>query len=213
RDIFVTELNPAGSALVYSTFFGGTQYDQGNGLALDGAGNTYIIGSTQSTDFPTKGPFQASNKGGSDGVVAKFDPSGSLVYSSYFGGKSFEGINGIAVDSAGNVYMSGYTQSADFPTVSPIQGTLTPTPGQPFGSDAFVAKINAAGSALVYSTFLGGSGSDFAFSIAVDSAGNAYVTGETNSTNFPLANAFQSKAGGGTCTPFPNFSQPATTPS
>jgi hypothetical protein len=186
-DIFVAELNAAGNVLVFSTYLSGSQFDQVGGLAVDTNGNTYITGSTFSKDFPTKAPFQSASAGGINAVVAKFSPSGSLVYSSFFGGAIADYGNAIAVDSSGNAYIAGKTSSPNFPTVNPFQNS----PGKPYNTTAFVAKVNAAGSALAYSTFLGGSNFDEARAIAVDSAGNAYVTGWTTSTDFPTLNAFQ----------------------
>ena len=192
-DVFVTKLNATGSALVYSTYLGGSGDEFGYGIAVDGAGNAYVTGWTTSTDFPTINPFQPTYGGNSDAFVAKINPAGSaLVYSSYLGGSGNDGGDSIAVDSAGNVYVTGSASSTNFPTVSPLQ----PTYGGG-NSDAFVAKINATGSALVYSTYLGGSGDDLGLGIAVDSAGNAYVTGGAGSTNFPTKNPLQPTYGGG----------------
>ena len=196
---FVTKFSPTGSTLVYSTYFG---YGSTSGIAVDSSGNAYVTGYTESTNFPvTPGAFQATCGGGEpynncmDAFVTKLDPSGSaLVYSTYLGGSSWDSAYGIAVDSAGNAYVTGYTQSSNFPTVNPLQPT--------YGGgvyDAFVTKLNPSGSALVYSTYLGGSGKDLAWGIAVDSSGNAYVTGSTHSLNFPKTpGAFQTTCNGGT---------------
>src|SRR5439155_1551224 len=127
-----------------------------------------------------------------DAFVAQLNPTGSaLVYSTYLGGSSGDEGNGIAVDPAGNAYVTGRTDSPNFPTVNPLQ------PASGGGSDAFVAKLNPTGSALAYSTYLGGSGGDIGFGIAADTAGNAYVTGYTTSTNFPTAHPLQPAPGGG----------------
>jgi hypothetical protein len=191
-DAFVAKLNAAGSALVYSTYLGGSGDEGGNGIAVDGAGNAYITGFTSSTDFPMANPLQPAYGGGTDAFVAKLNAAGSaLVYSTYLGGSGGEHGSGIAVDAASNAYITGTTSSTDFPMANPLQ------PAHGGGTDAFVAKLNAAGSALVYSTYLGGSGDDNGIGIAVDSAGNAYVTGNTSSTNFPTANALQPVYGGG----------------
>jgi hypothetical protein len=193
-DAFVAKLNPMGSALVYSTYLGGSGWDWGNGIAADSSGNAYVTGFTYSTDFPTMNPLQAANggRGDSDAFVAKLNATGSaLVYSTYLGGSSSEEGNGIAADTLGNAYVTGYTSSTDFPTMNPLQ------PANGGGEDAFVAKLNATGSALVYSTYLGGSGSDWGLGIAVDSSGNAYVTGYTESANFPTVNPLQPAYGGG----------------
>ena len=183
---FVAKINPAGSALVYSSYLGGTGGDSGYGIAVDGAGNAYVTGTTYSTDFPTMNPLQGANAGGRDAFIAKINPAGSgLVYSTYFGGSGSDRGTGIAVDSAGNAYVTGVTSSTDFPTANPLQ------PANGGATDVFVSKINAWGSALVYSTYLGGSGNDLGAGIAVDSSGNAYVAGTTFSGNFPTKNPFQ----------------------
>jgi hypothetical protein len=193
EDVFVSKLNPAGSALIYSTYLGGSGDDIGYGIAVDGAGNAYVTGRTASTNFPTMNPLQAANGGGANAFVAKIDATGAtLVYSTYLGGSAFDFGSGIAVDGAGNAYVTGDANSADFPTVNPLQ----PIYGGG-GSDAFVSKVNPAGAALVYSTYLGGSGNDQGNSIAVDSAGNAYVTGPTLSLDFPTMNPLQPSYGGG----------------
>ncbi len=203
RDAFVAKLNAAGSALVYSTYVGGSGEDFGNGIAVDSSGNAYATGNTASTNFPTKNPLQAASGGGTDAFVAKLDPTGSaLVYSTFLGGSGSDSGNGIGVDSAGNAYVTGSTTSPNFPTANPFQATCgSCTGGQ---GNAFVAKLNAAGSALVYSTYLGGSGNgtdgDFGNGIAVDPSNNAYVTGFTSSRNFPLASAIQASLLPQTCT-------------
>ncbi len=189
---FVAKLNPAGSALVYSTYLGGSQSDVGSGIAVDSTDNVYLTGYTQSPDFPTANALQPMYGGFQDAFVAKLDSSGStLLYSTYLGGSSVEFGNGVAVDSTGNLYVTGQTGSADFPTANPLQ------PVNGGGYDAFVAKLDVTGSTLLYSTYLGGSQFDGGFGIAVDSSGNAYVTGSTASTNFPTANPLQPANGGG----------------
>jgi Bacterial Ig-like domain (group 3)/Beta-propeller repeat len=190
-DAFVTEINPTGSALVYSTYLGGSGGDGGQGIAVDGAGYAYVTGYTSSTDFPTTNALQPTYGGNIDAFVSKLDPTGSaLVYSTYLGGTSTDWGYGIAVDSAGDTYVTGITYSSHFPTKNPLQ------PINHGKYDAFVSKLNPTGSALVYSTYLGGRLSDFGYSIAVDSAGSAYVTGNTESTNFPTKNALQPAFGG-----------------
>jgi uncharacterized protein (TIGR03437 family) len=181
---FVAKLNAAGSALVYSTYLGGSGGDIGQGIAVDSSGNAYVTGVTASTNFPVQSPLQRAlgGVGGVDGdaFVAKLNAAGSaLVYSTYLGGSALDYGYGIAVDSSGNAYVTGFTSSGNFPTASPRQTTWGGA------QDAFVAKLNAAGSALVYSTYLGGNNNDVAYGIAVDSSGNAYVTGYTISGNFP----------------------------
>ena len=203
EDAFVTKLNSTGTALVYSTYLGGSDDDTGLGIAVDSAGNAYVTGSTFSTDFPTtNGAFQEVKSSGSgfsgpDAFVVKLNPVGNaLVYSTYLGGSDQDSGTGIALDSFGNAYVSGTTLSTDFPTTSgAFQTTFTggaQASEEGALNEAFVTKLNATGSSLIYSTYLGGNSRDQAFSIAIDSSGNAYVTGETFSTDFPITNgAFQ----------------------
>jgi uncharacterized protein (TIGR03437 family) len=195
-DAFVTKLNASGSALVYSTFLGGSGGDDwALGIAVDSSGNAYVTGSTQSANFPTANAFQAAFRGSADAFVTKLNADGSaLVYSTFLGDGS-EGY-GIDVDSSGNAYVTGRTKSSNFPTANAFQAAIGGGSGT-FPGDAFVTKFNAAGSALEYSTYLGGSGNDQGNSIAVDSSGNAYVTGWTASTSFHTANAIQAAYGGG----------------
>jgi Bacterial Ig-like domain (group 1)/Beta-propeller repeat len=183
-DVFVTKLNPAGSALVYSTFLGGSVNDFGSAIAVDTSGNAYVTGSTSSPDFPTTvGAFDTTHNGVVDVFVTKLDPAGSaLVYSTFLGGSDFDEGNGIVVDTTGNAYVTGGTFSPDFPTTAGAFDT-TFNAGE---LDAFVTKLNPSGSApLVYSTFLGGSDQDFGRDIALDASDNAYVAGFTQSLNFP----------------------------
>ncbi len=189
---FVAEVAAGGASLVYSTYLGGSNYDYGASIVVDSAGDAYITGTTHSSNFPTHNPLQSSYQGGGDAFVAKVGPNGTpLVYSTYLGGSGADSGYGIAVDSAGNAYVTGSTSSTNFPTHAPLQASNAGS------TDAFVAKINPAGSALVYSTYLGGSNTDEASSIVVDSAGNAYITGSTSSTNFPLQSALQTSNAGG----------------
>ena len=249
-DAFVVKLNPAGTAVVYSTYLGGSDEDQGLGIAVDTAGAAYVTGQTCSPDFPTRNGFQPASGGFCDAFVTKLDPAGSISYSTYLGGseqdpgigiavdyrrerlchgldrlaqlpdkksaaarpcrlrgdafvtkldatgsalvfstflggsQQFDRGFDVAVDASGNVHVVGETRSDDFPTTRPLQ--------PPRGSDAFVTKLNAAGSAFIYSTHLGGSRSDEARGVAVDSFGVAYVTGITSSNDFPTVNPFQS---------------------
>lgn len=185
--------------LSFSTYLGGSGTDTGNGVAVDGVGNVYVVGATDSTNFPLASPWQSTFSGYNctsglvctDVFLAKFSPTGSLLYSSYLGGTGQDRGNGIAVDGSGNVYLTGGTGSSDFPTANAFQAR--------FGGailDAFVAKLNASGSALLYSTYLGGTGVDEGSQIALDSSGNAYVTGYTGSSNFPVARSLQPALGG-----------------
>lgn len=193
---FVAKLNATGSALVYSTYLGGSAENYGQHISLDPSGNAFVTGYTNSTDFPTANPIQGANAGGYDAFVAKLNGDGSaLICSSYIGGSGDDYGYGIAVDSTGNSFVTGLTSSVDFPvTSSAVQKRF-----KGGGYDAFVVKINASGSALAYSTYLGGSGEDQGRSIDVDAGGNAYVTGETNSADFPTLNALQGQTGGGQC--------------
>lgn len=187
-DVFITKINASGSAVIYSTYLGGTGDDFGFGVAVDNTGAAYLTGYTKSSDFPVVTPaLGALGIGGVfDAFVTKINPAGSaIVYSTYLGGTGEEWGRGIAVDSAGAAYVTGNTASADFPLMNPIQPTFAGL------IDAFITKVNPAGSAYVYSTYLGGAGADYGNGIAVDSSGNAYVAGHTNSTDFPLAAAIQ----------------------
>ncbi len=186
-DAFVAELGSGGDTLVYSSFLGGAGADFGQGIAVDGTGNAYVTGSTQSANFPTKSPLQAANAGGSDAFVAKVNFGGTaLLYSTYLGGSASDVGQGVKVDSSGNAYVVGYTFSADFPLKSPLQAMKA---GPADTADAFVAELNATGSALAFSTYLGGTADDRGFGIALDSSANIYVTGESKSTNFPTTPA------------------------
>jgi hypothetical protein len=203
-DVFVTKLNPTGSAIVYSTYLGGStgrdgfNLDAGYGIAVDPSGNVYVTGYTDAVDFPTTaGAFQRTfaSEFGSDGFVAKLDPTGSaLVYSTYLGGFSDDTGYGIALDGSGNAYVAGDTASSDFPTTA---GAFQAA--KKGGYDGFVTKLNSSGSALVYSTFLGSGTSGFDYdgvaAVAVDASGNAYVVGTAYQSDFPLVQPFQGFGG------------------
>jgi photosystem II stability/assembly factor-like uncharacterized protein len=181
-DAFVTKLNAAGSAISFSTFLGGTGCDLAKAIALDSSGNVYVTGQTGSANLATPGAFRTTvGDLTGDAFVAKFTSGGSPGYFTYLGGENTDIGWGIAADSSGNAYITGQTNSASFPTANAIQ----PTNGGSAG-DGFVTKINSAGSALVYSTFLGGSDVDSSRGIALDASGNAYVAGLTSSADFPL---------------------------
>jgi hypothetical protein len=170
--------------LAYATYLGGSGFeDTGTDVAVDGAGNAYVTGYTDSPDFPTAGPPSQPDFGGGyyDAFVAKLSPTSAVVYCTYLGGSGDDSGYGIAVDAAGNAYVTGDTHSTDFPTAG--------TPSQPDNggrADAFVVKLDGS-SSLVYSTYLGGSEWDFGHAIAVGSTGEAYVTGRTSSADFPTA--------------------------
>jgi hypothetical protein len=182
RDAFVVKLNPAGSALDYATFLGGGHQDWSQGIAVDGAGNAYLIGVTFSADFPTTaGAFDTTHNGLNDVFVAQINPIGNaLTYATFLGGSDGERGTGIAVDHAGSIYLTGWTRSIDFPTVTGAFDT-----SHNGRSDVFVVKLNPTENFLAYATFLGGDSNDVAHGIAVDDSGFAYLTGWTESGDFP----------------------------
>jgi hypothetical protein len=196
-DAFVTKLNPAGSApLLYSTFLGGGFTDQGESIALDASGRMYVTGLTMSSDFPTSiGAFDTTLSGPSDSFVTKLNPTAAapLDYSTYLGGSGDDEGDGIAVDTFGNASVTGLTQSADFPTTA---GAVDVTLGG--AGDAFVTQINPSGSApLIYSTYLGGSGFDVGRSLALVGSTTIFITGQTDSGDFPTTtDAFDATLGG-----------------
>jgi hypothetical protein len=197
-DAFVTKLNASGSALAYSTFLGGTEFDQGQGIAVDGSGRAYVTGNTSSTDYPTTTDAFDTTLNSNDAFVTKLNASGSaLAYSTFLGGTSVDFGNDIAVDGSGSAHVTGQTRSADYPTTTDafdrtFNGGL---------ADAFVTKLNASGSALAYSTFLGGTDNtdetDQGLGIAVRN-GTAYVTGEAAAADFPTTTgAYDTSYNGG----------------
>lgn len=193
---FVSKLGFDGSGLIYSTFVGGTSgRNVAFGIKVDSAGNAFVTGLTESPDFPTTaGAFQTGLHGSNDAFVFKLTPGGAhLSYSTLLGGAQGDFASGIATDAAGNAYVTGATGSSDFPTTpAAISRTLNGA------SDAFITKLNATGTNLVYSTYFGGSSSDGAVAIALDSANNAYITGTTISSDFPVTpGAAQTTFGGG----------------
>jgi len=175
----------------YATYLGGTGEDDGNGIAIDSSGNAFVTGQTKSTDFPTKSPLYGTNKGGFDVFVTKLSATGSLVYSTFIGGSSDDSGNAVALDASGNIFVAGGTKSSDFPVKGAYQSTLNGA------SNAFVLELNSTGSTLMYSTFLGGTGTDVANSLTLDSSGNAYLAGSTTSTDFPPKNPLPSETAGG----------------
>jgi len=176
---FVTRLDPSAPSYVFSTYLGGSSCDAANGVAVDPSGNVYVVGQTNSSDFPTANAFQdtVGSSIARDAFVTKFTTTGALAYSTYLGGSVDDLGFAIAVDASGNAYVTGTTESSNFPTLNPIQTANN------FGGNAFVTKLNSQGSGLVYSTYLGAAS---ARGIAVDSTGNAYVTGFSSSGEFPL---------------------------
>jgi N-acetylneuraminic acid mutarotase len=197
---FVAKINGTGTALDYSTYLGGTANNVISGIAVDSSGNAYVTGTTQATNFPiTQGAFQSLNKASSTetGFVTKLNTTGnSLLYSTYLGGSVEDVLNGIAVDSAGNAYVVGGSTSTDFPTTQGAFQTVNKT--DPANWSACLTKLNPAGTGLVYSTYFGGNGQSDALAIALDVSGDAFVTGFTNSTNFPISPyAFQPQFLGG----------------
>ncbi len=184
-DGFVTKLNATGENLVYSTLLGGSADDRSYGIALYGSSQAYVIGYTVSSNFPTTpGAYDETKNGSNDVFITKINPTGSgLTYSTFLGGSNTEYGRAIVTDGSGNAYVAGYTSSTDFPTTSGVFDT-THNGG---GEDVFVAKLNSTGSALSYSTFLGGDDSDYGTSIAIDGSGKACVTGYTLSANFPAS--------------------------
>lgn len=191
---FVSELNPAGSALVYSTYLGGSGADHATAIALDSSGDAYIAGFTDSPNFPiTSAAFQTSLLGKYDAFVAEILPGGAaLDYATYLGGSQDDEADALAVDSIGNVYVSGYTLSSDFPIT---QGAFQVA--KSYNKDIFVTKLSSGGASLDYSTFIGGSGNDIANGIALDQQGYAYLTGWTDSSNFPVSiGTLQPQSGG-----------------
>lgn len=201
-DAFVTKINASGSSLVYATYLGGSNIDSGFGIAVDTSENAYITGQTWSSDFPTANAMYGTNTGQFDAFVTKLASTGSsLIYSTYLGGSRTDGGNDIAVDTSGNVYVAGvatrnYSDSPNFPvsnTAYPHYGTYG---GGTTTQDAFVTKINASGSNFVYSILIGGAGHDRADGIAIDTSGNAYITGQTRSSDFPMFSAIYGSLGG-----------------
>jgi len=182
-DVFITKLNSTGSGLVYSTYLGGSTWERGLSIAIDGSGNAYLTGDTTSTDFPAiSGAYDTSYNGGEwDAFITKLNSSGStLLYSTYLGDNSNDCGSGIDIDGNGNAYVTGVTNSTDFPTTP---GAYNTTHNGLY--DAFITKVNSSGSDLAYSTFLGGELSDDGRGIAVDGRGDAYVIGGTHSITFP----------------------------
>jgi hypothetical protein len=222
---FVAKIKSDGSGFAYSTYLGGSLGGQASAIAVDSLGSAYVTGSTQSADFPVWKAFQkscgidlATGKCSVDAFLTKFAPSGNtLVYSTYLGGSGRDEASGIVVDAAGNAHIVGRTESPDFPTVASLQSQLKGN------SDAFAVRFNAAGSALTFSTYHGGSATESGNGIALDTKGNIYLAGETSSPDFPTHHPFQSSCAGACTNAFvtkmalppansaPTITSPATT--
>jgi MYXO-CTERM domain-containing protein len=202
---FVTKIDPDGRQLAYSTFFGGSGFDAATALKLDGGGHVFVAGYTQSPDFPTEKPFQSTLMGPQNAFVAELAPTGalcsqlgaiapscspSLVAGTYLGGSSNDAANALLLDAEGNVWMAGYTQSPNFPTVNAYQKRLTGA------QNAFVAKFAPGLKSLAAYTYFGGSGQDAANALAIDEGGNIYLAGSTSSPDFPVAHALQASLHG-----------------
>ena len=185
-NVIVAKLNSTGSALLYATYIGGKATDKGAAIAVDSSGQAYVTGSTSSSNFPLVSSNRAVIGGSTTAFALKLNAAGNaLLYSGYLGGTSYDTGNAITVDSGGHAYIAGDTQSANFPILNPIQAVLGG------GSDAFVTVLSPAG-VIQFSTYLGGSGSEHAGGIAVDTVGDIFVGGGTSSTNFPISTPLQS---------------------
>jgi uncharacterized protein (TIGR03437 family) len=206
-DAFVVKLSPDGGQILYGTYLGGSMNDMALGIAVDVSGNVAVVGATLSTNFPTtadaifptfRGAANLAIQDTGDGFLTRLDATGKLLYSTYIGGRSHDFARGVALDAQGNVYLCGSTFSSDFPVTDGVvqktfHGLETSTDYNNFSDDAWVMKVSAQGT-IVYSTYLGGSSMDTAFGIAVDASGSAYVTGHTMSKDFPVTD--NSKYGG-----------------
>ncbi|OGL47626.1 MAG: hypothetical protein A2161_11625 [Candidatus Schekmanbacteria bacterium RBG_13_48_7] len=188
-EAFVTKFNSAGSGLLYSTYLGGSMADMGIGIAVDNLNNCYITGSTKSVDFPVKTAYQPVAAGNDEGFISGFNASGDLIYSTYYGGTGNDQGMNLTTDSLGNLFITGFTDSSDFPVIDAYQATYGG------GTDAFIVKVSAGTFGLLYSTFLGGSGEEKGYGVAVDGTGDVYITGKTASSNFPVHSAFQATFG------------------
>jgi hypothetical protein len=192
-DAFVVKLGPRGDTLLYSTCLGGSATDWGTGIAVDHTGSATITGAAASDNFPTANPYQRHRAGSVDAFVAKLAPGDtSLIFSTYLGGKGADEASGVALDQTGSTYIVGSTESPRFP------GRTLAQPHAAGAADAFVVKLNPSGRRLVYAARLGGSGAETALGVAVDASGAAYMSGATESTDFPTVRAIQSRFGGGT---------------
>lgn len=183
--------------LSFSTFVGGSSHDYGTDLlAVEAGGHTYITGYANSPDFPTtSGAYETTSSGGLDAFVFKLTPDGSgMVYSTFLGGSGNDRGTSLSVDASGTVFVGGYTDSADFPTTAGVPATTISV-----GPDAFIARLDPTGANLDYATYLGGSGADYGQALGLDSAGNVYIAGRTNSTDLPtVPGSYNMAINGGT---------------
>lgn len=190
-EVTVTKFDPSGSTLIYSTYLGSSSDDLSRSIAVDAAGNAYVAGMAGGSDFPTAHALQSVFGGNTDAFVTKISPDGSsLVYSTFLGGNGLEDGLGLAVDAGGSVFITGRTTSANFPVASAYQGTFH---GTVTSGDAFLAKIDPAGTSLQFSTFFGGSEDDTAWSIVLDALGGPWIGGWTSSGDLPVLSAFQAQ--------------------
>ena len=195
-DVFICKIHKSGRRLRYSTYLGGSDYENSKGIAVDSHGVAYVTGDTASDDFPFMNTLQElmikdNDEEENDIFVIKLSANGKkILYSSSLGGSNYESVKDIAIDSTGAAYITGVTYSEDFPTLNPYQKILK---GE---SDAFISKLSPNGKRLLYSTYLGGSSYDRGTGIAIDAQGIIYEVGETYSKNFPKKNAYQKKKRG-----------------
>lgn len=188
-DAFVSKFSANGS-LLWSTYLGGDANDQGYDIIVANDGSCYVTGYTESNDFPTLNAYNSTYGGNQDGFISKFSTNGTLLWSTYFGGKESDYIQSIDVTADGSCYVTGYTWSTNFPTLNAYDNTIGGA------IDTFVSKFNVNG-ALIWSTYLGGSDADWGLSLAVGNNDSCYVTGHTRSTNFPTLNGYNTTFGGG----------------
>ncbi|MFN8060608.1 MAG: SBBP repeat-containing protein [Vicinamibacterales bacterium] len=184
RDGFLLKLSPNGGTLLYSTYVGGQEIDEANGVAVDAAGNAYVVGTTFSSNFPVASSRQSALGGGTDAFLTKFAPAGGFVFSTYHGGSRSDEGRGVIVDGSGSAIVVGTTLSTDFPTASPTQAT------NHGDADAFVSRFSATGTSLVFSTYLGGASTDSAAAVALDTGNRVCVVGTTRSSDFPVTGPY-----------------------
>lgn len=193
--VFLARLSANGTALQYAACLGGDGEDVGRGIAVDASGNAYLVGSTHSTNFPTVNPlYTVANTGDNlDAFAARIDTDvsgvGGILYSTYLGGSGNDAAAGVAIDASGNAYVTGYTRSADFPVVGASAAPMNALQGD---EDGFVVKLNATGSAVLYSIYFGGTNEDYMRGIALKGTGDVLLVGQTRSSDFPLLSPYQS---------------------